>query len=246
MKWKKIVLRLMIGKILIINNYLLMNSFRIRKINSDIGDRLKEVRLEKKLSLRDCYLECNIPVKYIKALEEEDWKSIPGEVYLKSFLKRYCNFLGLNFKLYLDRYYKRTPSNLHENNKVSKKKKVLEHVNPKNFRIFLIIFVVLIFLMYIFSRISGYISPPELIISQPKGNLITTDNLTTIIGKTEKEAMVYINGGIIDVSESGDFSIDVKLKYGLNKFDIMTKRKHGRPNNKEVIILKQKDEGSFF
>lgn len=225
-----------------------MSSFRIKKISSDIGDRLRDVRLEKDLTLAECCLKCNIPMKYLKALEDEDWKSLPGEIYLKSFLKKYCSFLGLNFKIYLNKYYKKNLNSFDEsrNKKVSRKKVILEHINPKNLRIFLGGFVILFFIIYIFSRIDSYIKPPELVIFQPKENLITSDNLTTIIGKTKKEAMVYINGEIIDVSESGDFSIDVKLKYGLNKFDIITKRKHGRPNKKEVIILKQKDEGSFL
>ncbi|MDD3284879.1 MAG: helix-turn-helix domain-containing protein [Patescibacteria group bacterium] len=225
-----------------------MNSFRIRKINSDIGDRLRDVRLEKDLTLAECCLKCNIPIKYLKALENEDWKAIPGEVYLKSFLKRYCNFLGLNFKIYLNKYYKKNLNNLNDSGdkRVGIKKIILEYINPKNLRIFLGGFVILLFIVYIFFRINSYIKPPTLVVFQPKENLITSDNLTTIIGRTEKESMVYINGEVIDVSENGDFSIDVKLKYGLNKFDIITKRKHGRPNKKEVIILKQKDEGSFL
>ena len=40
----------------------------------------------------------NINKKYLEALENDDWKKLPGEIYAKNFLKKYCNFLKLNPK----------------------------------------------------------------------------------------------------------------------------------------------------
>ena len=56
-----------------------MNSFKIKKIRqSNLGAKLIECRKEKNLNLEDIYKTCNIPVKYLKALEEERWSDLPG------------------------------------------------------------------------------------------------------------------------------------------------------------------------
>jgi cytoskeletal protein RodZ len=224
-----------------------MNSFRIKKIRqSNLGAKLVECRKEKDLSLEDIYKNCNIPIKYLQALEEERWSDLPGEVYLKNFLEKYCGLLGLNFRLCFKQYKKQVDNKeLHLKNKIKNKKSkqkissLLEFITPKRFKIIIIIIVLIIFFGYIFFKINDYVSPPELDIIYPYENLETTENIITISGKTEAEAMVFINSENISVEEDGHFDFSVKLKYGLNRFYLTSQRKHGRKNEKEIIILKK-------
>ena len=224
-----------------------MNSFKIKKIRqSNLGAKLIECREEKGLSLEGVYKDCNIPVKYLKALEEERWSDLPGEVYLKNFLEKYCNILDLNFKLCFKQYKKQIINdNNHLKDKTKNKKQkqsfssLLEFITPQRFKIILIIIVLIIFLGYIYFKIDDYVSPPDLIITYPYENFETTENIITISGQTEVEAMVFINSENVSVEENGNFSVDVKLKYGLNRFYITSQRKHGRQNKQEIIILKK-------
>jgi cytoskeleton protein RodZ len=224
-----------------------MNSFRVRKIRqSNLGAKLIECRKEKELTLEDIYKICNIPVKYLQALEEERWDDLPGEVYLKNFLGKYCDILDLNFKLCFKQYKKQANNReSHLKNKTKNKKKkrkissLLEYITPKRFKVILIVIILIIFLGYIYFKINDYVSPPELSILYPQGNLETTENIITISGKTEIEAMVFINSENVPVEEDGNFNIDVKLKYGLNRFYLTSQRKHGQQNEKEIIILKK-------
>jgi len=226
-----------------------MNSFKIRQIRqTNLGAKLAECREEKNLSLEDVYRICNIPVKYLKFLEEERWNDLPGEIYLKNFLKKYCSILNLNFKLCFQQYQIQITTNSnHIKSKIesnSRKQKInfnslLEFINPQRFKIIVIVIVLIIFLGYLYFKISNYVSPPDLIITYPQGNFETTDNIITISGQTEIEAMVSINSENIPVEENGNFSGDVKLKYGLNRFVVTSQRKHGQPNEQEIIILKK-------
>lgn len=224
-----------------------MNSFQIKKIRQlNLGAKLIECRKEKDLSLEDVYRTCNIPVKYLQALEEERWIDLPGEVYLKNFLEKYCSILGLNFKLCLKQYKKQIENReLHLKNKIQNKKpkqkisSLLEFITPQRFKIIIIMIILFIFLGYIYFKINDYLSPPELNIIYPYENLETTENIITISGKTEAEAMVFINSENIPVEEDGHFNFDVKLKYGLNRFYLTSQRKHGRQNEQEIIILKK-------
>jgi hypothetical protein len=48
--------------------------------------------------------DTNIAVRYIKALEEEDFSCFPGEPYILGFLRNYSEYLGLDAQEQLSRY----------------------------------------------------------------------------------------------------------------------------------------------
>lgn len=48
-----------------------------------------------------------IRAKYLRALENEEWESLPGPVYIKSFLKTYGDYLGLDSRLLVDDFKRR-------------------------------------------------------------------------------------------------------------------------------------------
>jgi len=61
-----------------------------------IGDRLKQAREAKKLSIKNVALETNMSPTYIEALELEDFDKFPGETYIIGFLKTYSEYLKLD------------------------------------------------------------------------------------------------------------------------------------------------------
>jgi len=61
-----------------------------------LGDKLKTARENKGYELNQAGRETNISVKYLEALEAEDFSCFPGEPYLIGFLRNYGNYLGLN------------------------------------------------------------------------------------------------------------------------------------------------------
>lgn len=69
-----------------------------------LGQILKEAREEKKLSQKDVSAETNISLKYIQALEEENYSIFPGETFTLGFLKNYGSFLKLNSRMLIDLY----------------------------------------------------------------------------------------------------------------------------------------------
>lgn len=69
-----------------------------------IGDLLRQAREKKGLSLREIEDETNMRWKYLEALENEDFEVIPGETYVKGFLRNYSAFLGLDSDQMLELY----------------------------------------------------------------------------------------------------------------------------------------------
>lgn len=70
----------------------------------EIGTLLKQTREKKGLTLRDVEEATKIRYKYLEALEEENFKILPGRVYTKGFIRNYANFLGLDGDPLLETY----------------------------------------------------------------------------------------------------------------------------------------------
>jgi hypothetical protein len=72
-----------------------------------IGDSLREARTRRGLSPADVQKGLRIRERYLTALEDERWELLPGEAYVKGFLRQYAEFLGLDGNLYIDEYASR-------------------------------------------------------------------------------------------------------------------------------------------
>ena len=61
-----------------------------------VGSKLRETREAKNLTLKDVEQATNIRRKYLEALEAGEYEVLPGEVYVKGFIRNYSECLGLN------------------------------------------------------------------------------------------------------------------------------------------------------
>lgn len=73
----------------------------------EIGNSLREARERQGLGYPEIELATKIRAKYIRALEEEDFTSIPGDAYIRGFLRTYADYLGLDGDVYVDEYASR-------------------------------------------------------------------------------------------------------------------------------------------
>jgi cytoskeletal protein RodZ len=61
-----------------------------------VGEFLRAERLKKALSIKDVESAISIRALYLNAIEEGDYDIVPGEVYLKGFIRNYATFLELD------------------------------------------------------------------------------------------------------------------------------------------------------
>lgn len=61
-----------------------------------IGETLRNAREAKRLTLKDVSNDTNIVVKYLEALENEDFDKFPSETYLLGFLRSYAEYLKVD------------------------------------------------------------------------------------------------------------------------------------------------------
>ena len=99
-----------------------------------LGDLLRETREQKNLSLDDVEKGTNIRKLYIKSIEEGNYEKLPGEVFLKGFIKTYGKFLGLDSQKLIEQYKqeKNTPNPAEEINIETKKEEVAPSPTEEN------------------------------------------------------------------------------------------------------------------
>jgi cytoskeleton protein RodZ len=74
---------------------------------ADIGATLREARMRAKIDINEVETRTKIRAKYLRAIENEEWGLLPGDVYVKSFLRTYADYLGLDSRQLIDDYKRR-------------------------------------------------------------------------------------------------------------------------------------------
>ncbi len=62
----------------------------------NIGEKLIAAREARRLSRKDVSRETNIPLRYLEALEDEEFDKLPSETHVIGFLRSYAEFLKIN------------------------------------------------------------------------------------------------------------------------------------------------------
>src|SRR4051812_47205798 len=85
-----------------------------RQAMADIGSTLRETRIRKKIDITSVEEATKIRAKYLRALENEEWVLLPGPTYVKTFLRTYTEYLGLDPRMLVEEYSARfeQPENL--------------------------------------------------------------------------------------------------------------------------------------
>src|SRR5258707_705455 len=62
----------------------------------EIGETLREARMRAKIDISEVEASTKIRAKYLRALENEDWDLLPGSTFVRSFLRTYADYPGLD------------------------------------------------------------------------------------------------------------------------------------------------------
>src|ERR1700737_2373195 len=74
---------------------------------TDIGSTLREARMRARIDISEVEARTKIRAKYLRAIENEEWDLLPGQVYVKSFLRTYGDFLGVDSRMLIEEFKRR-------------------------------------------------------------------------------------------------------------------------------------------
>jgi len=73
----------------------------------EIGDQLRESRMRNRVDITEVEAATKIRAKYLRALENEEWDLLPGPTFVKTFLRTYAEYLGLDARNLVEEYRSR-------------------------------------------------------------------------------------------------------------------------------------------
>lgn len=179
----------------------------------NLGEKLKQARIAKNLSIEEVHKITKINRNYLAALETSNVKAFPAEVYYKNFLKRYASYLGLNGEQILQEYndFKKQQENKisHKKSNISKEKNV---INKKDFfiPIIFIILILILLLMNYFIKTNAAKTEREI------DDLITVNNVYDKQNE-DKISEDKTTNDEVDVKDSKALEPEQKTETEINK-----------------------------
>lgn len=77
---------------------------------TELGQRLRQERESKGLSLEDLQKLTKIQKRYLLGIEEGNYEVMPGKFYVRAFIKQYCEAIGLDTDAIFEEYKSDIPS----------------------------------------------------------------------------------------------------------------------------------------
>ncbi|MBI4973956.1 helix-turn-helix domain-containing protein [Candidatus Roizmanbacteria bacterium] len=180
-----------------------------------VGQILQQARLKKGYPLSLIEKQIKVREKFLRAIEENNWKFFSSKIYITGIIKNYSTFLGLDHKKILSFFRREYESK--DDVRFQRKVSSLYLISDTRWVIIgIFIAISLLFLSYFGYQVSLYISPPKVVIIEPMQSVFKRIDKVKIVGKTEKEAAVTIFGERVYQNKEGIFEYDYPLKEGKN------------------------------
>lgn len=98
---------------------------------SSVGEILKNTREAKGITIEQVAEATSIRVLYLEAIENEQFNLVPGEVYLKGFIRNYANYIGLNGPAMVEKYKEQVEANKKHEHPVQADTNDIKHKQPE-------------------------------------------------------------------------------------------------------------------
>ncbi len=219
------------------------NGFTRKKVASlTLGEKLKRIRNEYRISLNEVAKNTRIQMKYLESLENGEYEKLPPDVYVRGFVRSYAHFLGADesvlLKLYerernIQKNLKKEHFQETRNERFSSPKVV---VTPRVLVTTLIAFVVLGSCLYLYREFQLFASVPYLVVLEPVDGRIVEGSELYVRGKADKDSRLTINNQPTLVRDDGTFSERVNMQPGQNVLAVVAVNQFGKEERKTITV----------
>jgi len=203
-----------------------------------VGEILLEKRQELGLTLEEIEKETKIRRKYLEAIEKNNFSSIAESAVVKGFIRNYAQALGLSAEsvlaVFRRDFTEGEKGEILPRGMVEPLIKKNFYWTPKTTVISLLSLLILGFVFFFVWQYLGFSSAPPLEITLPKDNQVFKEKVV-VLGKTDKDATVKIDGTLISITEDGSFREEIVLPRGENILVIEAANRKGK---KRMVNIK--------
>jgi cytoskeletal protein RodZ len=208
-----------------------------------LGEKLKKIRSERRISLTDISRFTKIQLKYLENIEEGLYEKLPSDVYVKGFLKNYAKFLGVNGESLIRLYQKERgiKRSLDKNGNNCIKQPEFLNISPWVFGPKAMIFLSLAILIlagffYVYKELGSFANNPKLVILAPEADATTMNDWITIEGQVEKDAKLFINDQPVIIDDEGRFKENITLQAGTNFINVRCLNRFGKETSETLTV----------
>lgn len=198
------------------------------------GERLREERLKRKLTLQDAEKATKINASFLAAIERGEYKKLPSSAYAQGFVRNYAEYLGLPVRQVLAVFrrefderkeYRVLPDSLSGRQTLSGR-----HIRFQR-RVLVAAMLVISVIAFMLYQFRFAVLNPPLTITSPKESSVTGQQIT-IAGTTEPNATVTVNGQAVPLDQGGAFTKKVAAFDGPLTIVVKARSRFG----KETIV----------
>ncbi|MBI2442590.1 MAG: helix-turn-helix domain-containing protein [Candidatus Levybacteria bacterium] len=203
-----------------------------------IGQKLREERLHRGLSLEDVAKATKIRPSFLAAIERGEYKKLPSSAYAQGFVRNYAEYLGLSKREVLalfrrefdeEKVFRVLPEGFARQKDVTRLPFRIHHTA------LLVVFLLLFLSGFIVFQYRYAIIQPPLSVQSPQEGLVTEKKDIQISGRTDPNAVVTINGQTVTVLDDGSFTKQLSLFPGDTIIEIRARHRLG----KETLIQRR-------
>ncbi|HSW98039.1 MAG TPA: helix-turn-helix domain-containing protein [Candidatus Saccharimonadales bacterium] len=205
-----------------------------------LGQRLKEERIAKNLTIEEVAKATKIRPQFITAIEQSNYKKLPSKAYAQGFVKNYIAFLGLpprdSLAMFRREFNEKEYVDILPESFTKRREIPLYRINWHK----TVLGIGMIFLLlagFLFFQYRAAIFDPSLHVSSPKENSTITDEGVSVKGSTDSNNMVTVNNYSTYVDTNGSFVKNIAVFSGKNTITIIATNRFGRKKIIERHII---------
>ena len=172
-----------------------------------------------------------IPAKHLKKIEKGEWCDLPSGVYVKGFLKKYAQIVGLDEAEVAARYETEwnqicaLPVSAGRGQNLSE----LSFLKDISLRKFSAVAAIILVAGYMAWQFRVILERPDLNLDNPPTeDIVSTAAVLELAGRVSSGAVLTVNNDPVYPEESGDFKKSVELLAGLNVLEIKAVSRFGK------------------
>ena len=190
-----------------------------------VGEQLRAQREKKGITLEQAAHDTRIREKFLKALEDSDYQTLPGTVYTKGFLRNYTDYLELGTEELVVQFHQErdqpdAPRTFKPLNPIARRSLIF---TPAVFVPVIVLAGIVLFVSYLYYQFVSFAVPPKIDVTEPASDAIAQSADFVLKGRTVPDGRVTVQvfPGPLTIADihpnpDGTFSANVQLNPGSN------------------------------
>jgi cytoskeletal protein RodZ len=190
-----------------------------------LGETLRAQREKKGITLEQAASDTRIREKFLKALEDSDYQTLPGTVYTKGFLRNYAEYLELPTEELVVQFHQErdlpdAPRTFKPLNPIARRSLIF---TPAVLVPVVVLAGIVLFVSYLYYQFVSFAVPPKIDVTEPASDAIAQTADFVVKGRTVPEGRVTVQvfPGPLTVADihpnaDGTFTVNVQLNPGSN------------------------------